>query len=141
MTASDLNNFLLEAEIPFESLFLRDSTYRLPNRKWIFHEFASAFESFKSSLGSNQYTAESNDCDDFTDLAVWYARFLHARGRTTDSIAFGSFVYTRKDGICHSICCAVANDPEPTLVFFEPQNSTEVFLTPNEISSCDEARF
>lgn len=136
MTAQEIQELFDQQGIFSDSVFLLDSAYRLPDRKWLFSEFAGAFEAFKQSLGANQYTPESNDCDDFTGLAVWYARFLHARGKTADSIAFGSFVYLQESGAGHSICCAVVNDNGPTLVFFEPQNSTEAFLTEAEIVSC-----
>jgi hypothetical protein len=141
VTSQQLEDFVFQSGCTSAWVFPRDGAYRLPDRKWLFAEFGAALESFKASLGSNQYTPESNDCDDFTDLAVWYARFLHARAKTADSIAFGSFIYTRDSGDCHSICCAIVNDPDPTLVFFEPQNSTEAFLTQQEIQSCAEARF
>lgn len=139
MTAQELNDFLSGQGIPSWSAAPRDLAYRLPARDFIFGDFAKAFESLKQSLGANEYKAEANDCDDFTDLAVWYARFLHARGRTADSIAFGSFIYTRDSGDCHSICCAIVDGP--TLVFFEPQNSKQVHLSQTEIYSCSEARF
>jgi len=139
VTAQELAVFLSEQGIPSWSASPRDAEYRLPAADFIFGDFAKAFEAFKGSLGANEYTPEARDCDDFTDLAVWYARFLHARGGTADSIAFGSFVYERDSGGCHSICCAIVGGP--TLVFFEPQNSTKVHLSQTEIYSCSEARF
>jgi hypothetical protein len=141
VTAHQLTDFLQTLGIAAWAASPRDAAYRLPAKDWIFGDFAKAFESFKASLGANEYAADSNDCDDFTDLAVWYARFLHSRAKTADSIAFGSFIYERDSGGCHSICAAIVNDPEPALVFFEPQNSAQVTLTPTEIFSCQEARF
>jgi hypothetical protein len=139
VTAHQLTDFLTDQGIPAWATGPRDTKYRLPAADWIFGDFSKAFESFKQSLGANEYAPDSNDCDDFTDLAVWYARFLHSKAKTADSIAFGSFIYTRDSGTCHSICCGVVAGP--TLVFFEPQNSTQVELTPTEIYSCQEARF
>lgn len=141
MTANDLTDFLISEGVTSYVISPRDGNYRLPDRIWLFSTFGGAFERFKQSLGTNQYVPDSNDCDDFTDLAVWYARFLHAKNKTADSIAFGSFVYEKDSGGCHSICAAIVNDPEPTLVFFEPQNSTEANLSNQEICSCEEARF
>jgi hypothetical protein len=139
VTAQQLTRFLIDSGIPSWAISPRDENYRLPDADWIYGDFSKAFESFKQSLGANEYVPGSNDCDDFTDLAVWYARFLHGRAKTADSIAYGSFIYTRDSGTCHSICCGVVAGP--ALVFFEPQNSTQVQLTQTELYSCIEARF
>lgn len=146
-----------------EAIRIRDAHYVFPSSEWLFGAFARSLAILRTQFELSEWQAEAGDCDDFEDLAVFYARFLHRRELALEreaaraqaeeppaaaAIAFGSFEYLigglegglEENG--HAINCAVVSESgRPALVFFEPQSGERVDLTPSEICSCLEIRF
>ncbi len=160
MTAEQVFNFLVACGIAPEVIRIRDARYVFPSVGWLFITFAQSLAVVRPQFALSEWQEDDGDCDDFEDLAVFYARFLHRREMTLEreaaraaqeeppalaAIAFGSFEYVigaNEANGAHAINCAIVNsNGAPGLVFFEPQNGQRVDLTPSEICSCQEIRF
>lgn len=133
-----------------------------PRRSWLFGRFSDAFGKIRPQFDLQEWRAEGSDCDDFEELAVFYAHFLHRlqqgmeRQRAKDqneeppeeaALAFGSFEYliggdkTRGHAINVAVIEEGTRATDPRLVFFEPQTGREVDISEGEIWSCLEIRF
>ncbi len=126
------------------------SEFSLPEKGWLFGEFAEGLKERQALTGMDRYVAERNPCGVFALGALVYMSEVHLQstGKAT-GMAFGMVCYTRdwdKDPAMgeparrrHAINLAlVRNGPtwdDLEFVFFEPQNRTQVFLTDSEIGS------
>lgn len=109
-----------------------DKTYALPHSTWFQHVFAAWFAEVEEKLGVLPYKAESNDCDDFADRFVVFAKICHANteGTMGTSLAVSAFWYVSPRGP-HAIVAAITSDRG--LIFMEPQDSaSEVKVTVRE---------
>lgn len=145
MTAEQLENFLAEAGIARESILIRDARYVFPQQDWLFGAFAAGLFEMRLQFGLSKWEAEDSDCDDFAELAGFYARFLHRRSVTAGraakgtAVAFGTFQYLIEDNLlqAHAINCAVVFESGAArLVFMEPQSGKRVDLSHEEVCSC-----
>jgi hypothetical protein len=155
VTSDHLHNFLLERDIPLFALSLLDNRYVLPSRAWVFGAFAEAFATMRQQFELQAWEADRADCDDFADLAAWYAHFLRRidfnleRKRARDlndppadgAIAFGTFSYIDEEIGAHMINFAIIHESgRADIVFIEPQTGKQVDLSQGEICSCQEIR-
>ena len=66
ITAQQLRSFLYSREIsPFNGDLIADRVYSLPARETVLHEYSMVLLCLQNYLNTRQWTAESNDCDDF----------------------------------------------------------------------------
>jgi hypothetical protein len=143
VTNQQLCNFLSERGIDRDVVMVRDARYVFPAKWWLFGKFADDLGEMRLQFGLEKWRPEDGDCDDFAELACFYARFLHRRtwnpGEERAAIAFGEFDYCREGLVQngHAINCAIVfENGAPRLVFMEPQSGKEVDLSQEEICSC-----
>lgn len=122
-------------------IFIRfaDDSYARPTLAWLQGAFWDSFQADRfDKVGSY---SRKNDCDNWARAYAQHAQDCHAmsNGNADEALAVGEFFYTKTDGSGHAICMAVVDGFR--LAFIEPQNGTELHLTPNEIASCSFARF
>lgn len=126
------------------SVELPDEQYALPDAEWIGGDFRIAFKYWRKDMISDYHDGDS-DCDDYAECASFFAHFLHRHSvaRPLDcGLAFGSFWFTRRDGVGHAINVAVCHvRGKLEAVFFEPQQAQVIFLTLGEIQSAYSIRF
>ena len=115
---------------------LADRAYVMPTRQWMLGPFADALRRLQFEFGVNKWTAEDNDCDDFSRLAAAFAQVLHVNTPghpPATALALGELWYVQDGGKGgHAIvfaCCGT--DPQDVL-FFEPQDGTEKTLSETE---------
>jgi hypothetical protein len=140
ITGAELDAFIMESEIGAIPK-IDDSQYSLPSADWVRGEFGEKLRETAFRLGYS-YRLESEDCDDFSLLALWYARRSHGLRRKGTGLAFGEFNYTRRIGGAHAINLFVCRENGLLVArFYEPQLFREISLTTEEMQSCVFCRF
>lgn len=123
--------------------------YALPTRRWVLKAFAPAFRFDLAKCGLAQYIGDPDPtkqinkwiCVMFalhaTDVA-WVCNALTPMGQGL-ALLFGWIGYLKQIPgslpIGHRINFTYVEEDGPQLMFFEPQNQTEVTLTQEEIES------
>jgi len=122
-----------------------DEQYALPTQSWFFGEYAAALKNFYHHLGIEKYQAGSNDCEDFALIGLAFASILHARStRANAGLAIAEIWYQigGHPDQGHAILAAIVEtNGRFEIVFMEPQNQTQIFLTHQELTSCLYVRF
>lgn len=140
----DITNLINKNNINTKSYFFGDFYYYLPNKHWVFNEFAKSLDSLLNFLNNNTPNSASNDCDDFARAGAFLAQTLHSRTSPDSNagLAIGEFWYKKDSGVAHAINIIVVRDYENLqLLFLEPQTGKEIILTENEKNSCFFWRF
>lgn len=121
--------------------------YELPERDWVYGEFASVFDDFKDKM-KMEYEEGDSACDYFADAAKFLAKHLHATNpkRTPGaSFSFPAFYFqpTGSTDPGHAINAPITRNDAGLLefAFFEPQTSGETVLMKDQISLCSAILF
>lgn len=134
---------LIDRKIPYDVIYVVDSSYVFPTLEWVEGPFSDGLSKFLGDWVA-YYRAERSDCDDFADAAAFYARGAHrfTEGQEGVAIAFGEFYYNPDSGGSHATNCffTKVNDALE-LMFYEPQTQKIVKLSPTEIASCAYCQF
>jgi hypothetical protein len=152
---TDIIEFFDRVRIPATAkVFILDEQYVAPSEHWVRNVFPREFEAFKRNIQKGfilDWTEEDFDCENFALLAVSYASILHKATRNRREpragLLFGEFYYEQghfpfeNHAINVAIVAAEDNHNLPRLLFFEPQDSSILQLTQEEIESCLGARF
>ncbi len=141
-TSSELESFLIDdLSFPIMPLWA-DETYSLPDKTWLFGDFAAALKNFQFKFGVMGYRPSNNDCDNFAKIAVCFADILHSYSKIDTGIAIGEFWYVQDSGGAHAILVAIVmEDGKLKLKFMEPQTGEELKLSDKEIESCTLIKF
>ena len=147
MSAKDVDEFIKRSDIgmSFGKGFVVDNLYVLPSRLWIEKEFSQALSQFQRSLKTSVWTAEENDCDDFSRFAAFFAEYLHYNTQNKlpkTALCFGEFAYQRDIGGAHAINVFLYRENNKVqMAFYEPQTCKVVVLSESEKMSCLFYRF
>lgn len=91
----------------------------------------------------NWYSKGTFDCGDYALGANWYAKAWHRNTKskiTGASIAVGTIFYTQDSTkMYHAINAVILKDK--SILFFEPQTQSQIFLSPQEIKSISYIQF
>jgi len=120
-----------------------DEDYSHPSEMWMLTTWRDAVDANNRALGLSESIPESNDCDDFADRAVRWAKDSHARMRRPGrGFAVGTFTYSPDvaGGKSHKSVFAIVADREgkPKLLLFEPQSPCRpIQLSEREKATCE----
>lgn len=112
--------------------FVTDSDYLVLDKGWVANSFSQSFSNFLVSIKQNIYISESNDCDDFSEYAYAYIRYLqHNKTYNKNfSVCFGKVYYLTDAGIGHAVNFFISSDGE--VLFYEPQKYQIIELSKKE---------
>jgi hypothetical protein len=120
---------------------IADAEYALPAKSSVEGMFSRNLWELLNTIKSASWTEEDNDCDNFADVASWFAQYLHHNTPNKlqkTGLAFGSFWYNKDDGSGgHAINFFLYRENGQAKVgFYEPQTQSIVRLSEGEIASC-----
>lgn len=135
LNSSQVAQSLMAAGVYTTGWSLADRAYAMPTRQWMLGPFAEALARLQFEFGVNKWTAEDNDCDDFSRLAAAFAQVLHVNTPghpAATALALGELWYVQDNGEGHAIVFALCGPLPEDVLFFEPQDGTEKHLSDRE---------
>jgi hypothetical protein len=126
---------------PISGCIIKDRQYMLPAPDWFTDTFPAALKQFQFDVGQRYWSEESNDCDDFSKMAVGFAQLCHhkTQGKSNGtSLALGEFYYDAAAQGPHAIIFAIVRHAQAyRALFIEPQTCRPIDLSKAEVESCE----
>lgn len=127
---------MIATNITATSIAIPDAKYVMPTVGWIEREFSHGLFGFQHALGIATFENEAGDCDDFSQAAAFYAKWLNrvSPNRNTEAgLAVGELYYIKDSGGGHAINFIVTLIGDRIqIVFYEPQLRRIVSLSEAE---------